>query len=1129
MAGVIRQWLSELGLEEYAATFSDNDIDLDLAADLGDQDLKDLGIASMGHRKRLLRAIGALAAAGSPATAGPRITTAGAVPLGPAQPSSSAATTRPAAQADRRQLTVMFCDLADSTALSIRLDGEDYRDVMRAYQDACAGIITRYDGFVARYMGDGVLAYFGWPRSHEDDAERAVTAGLGIVAAVRDMRPPKDDAGPLAVRIGIATGQVIVGDLIGEGASEEAAVTGATPNLAARLQQIASPHSVVIGAATRALVGELFTYESLGSRDLKGIGRAVKVWQVLGASGVNSRFEAVRGQSLSLFVGRDHELALLRDRWEQARNGEAQVLLLSGEAGIGKSRLTQVLMEHVKQVPHYRLRFQCSPYDANSTLNPIIRQLEHAARFQSGDDPDVRIDKLAGLLRESGQIDDESMALVANLLLLPYEARYPPLKLSPQQIKQRTLDVLVAQVFALAKLRPVLFLFEDAHWIDPSSLELLSMLVSRAEDMPVLIAITQRPEWQAPFATLPSVTLLQLNRLGRRQTTEIIRSVAAAEVPETLVENIIERADGIPLFVEEMTRSLVEAGFTSATNRTGDIPDTLQASLMARLDRLPIAANELAQVASVIGREVPLTLLIRVSGKDEADIDAALKDLFQSQLMLTRGSSGEGKVVFRHALIRDTAYQSLLSNRRRDIHRRIAKALEADFAQTVELQPELVARHYAEAGEPDRSIRYWRRAGERATDLVANREAVGHYENALAQLALTAPGAERDRAELQFILAKGIPLIAATGYASDEVRSNYAQACELSKADTVGDANSRFTSTRGLWNCVYDRAELDDALRLAESLVHSCTDSDPAKMALAQRALGSVQLNRAAFDDAVIAFDRCTATATDSPLAVAIREHGEAPQIVALQYKGWARCVQGRMDEARALLQQAVGHAREIGHPLTLAFSLQILAVVSLLCREHDPCRDAATENLEICKEHGFVFWMAGGSVILGCALAHLERSGDGIALATRGQHDWQLTGANLHIPSWSAFIADAALYVGDLDIAGANADGGISLAQANHDLIALAELQRLQGAVAVCRGDPYAGQAHLEIAIDTAAQQGAHLFELRAATDLARLLAEQGRHDKARKVLEPVLAGITEGLDTRDVKDARNLLELRS
>jgi class 3 adenylate cyclase/tetratricopeptide (TPR) repeat protein len=1113
----VRQWLESIGLGQYADAFEDNDIDTDLASDLGDQDLKDLGVASMGHRKLLVRAIGALQTGGPP-------TDSVAISLKPRPAPSDSAVARPPAQAERRQLTVMFCDLADSTALSTQLDPEDYRDVMRAYQDACAGIVTRYDGFVARYMGDGVLAYFGWPRSHEDDPERAVNAGLGIVAAVRGIARPKGEAEPLAARVGIATGSVIVGDIIGEGASQEAAATGETPNLAARLQQIAAPHSVVVSAATRSLLRELFAYESLGSHNLKGISQAVETWRVIGAKGADSRFEAVHGQLLSRLVGRDHELALLRDRWEQACNGEGQVLLLSGEAGIGKSRLTQALMEHAQEASHFRLRFQCSPYDANSALNPIIRQLERAARFQPGDTLDVRIGKLETLLRQSGQVGDESIALVANLLRLPYETRYPPLMLTPQQVKQRTLDVLADQVFLLADTRPVLFLFEDAHWIDPSSLELLSIIVSRIDAMRVLVAITQRPEWHAPFANLPHVALMQLNRLGRRQIAEIIFSIAATEVPEDLVQNIIERTDGIPLYVEEMTHSLVEAGFASTTSNASDIPDSLQSSLMARLDRLPVTAKELAQIASVIGREVPLALLIHVTSGVEANIAMALEDLFQSQLILKRGSSDEGRIVFRHALIRDAAYQSLLSSRRHDIHRRIAEALEAAFPQTVEFQPELVARHYAEAGEPGLAIPYWRRAGGRAADMVASREAVDHYENALMQLDLTAAGAERDRIELQFVLAKGVQLIAATGYASDEVRRNYDHARELSEA--MNDADSLFTSTRGLWNCAYDRAELDHALQLADGLVRSCTGSGPVKVALAQRALGSVQLNRAAFDDAIVAFDRCIATTTDSALAVAVRDHGEAPQIIALQYKGWAKCIQGHLDEARALSQRSIEQARKIDHPLSLAFALQVRSIVHLLCREYELCRESAIENQAIAKEHDFVFYTAGSKVILGCALAHLERSGNGLDMASQGLHDWQLTGAALHVPSWAAFIADAALCIGDDKSAWAVADSGVTTAEANHDLIALAELQRLQGAIVICRGDTDAGHTHLKVALATAAQQGAHLFGLRAAVDLARLLGDQGEKDRVGEILAPILDGFTEGLDTVDVKDARTLLD---
>ncbi len=1120
MPGEIRRWLAELGLEAYADPFEQNDIDLDLACDLQDEDLKELGVASLGHRKRLLRGIVALKAA---RTEPPSPGAADATTIGERAASSASAgpAVAPApSQADRRQLTVMFCDLADSTALSTRLDPEDYRDLIRAYQDACTAAVVRYGGYLARYMGDGVLAYFGWPNSHEDDAERAINAGLGIVDAVGALTPPKGETNVPAVRIGIATGPVVVGDIVGEGAAQEAAATGITPNLAARLQSIAEPNSVVISASTRALVRDLFSYESLGARDLKGIGRAVEAWRVTGTGVAGSRFEAVHGDSLTPLVGREHELSLLRDRWEAALAGEGQVVVLSGEAGIGKSRLTQALMDYVQAAPHFRVRFQCSPYEANSAFNPVIRQLERAASFLPGDSAHLRLDRLESLLRQGGESKAENMALIANLLMLPLEGRYPKSNLSPQQAKQRTLDVLCNQVFGLARERPVLFLCEDGHWIDPSSLELLEMVVQRAPGSRMFVIVTQRPEWHAPFLDQTHVTLLQLSRLGRRQIAEIIRYVAAAEVPDSVVEDIIGRTDGIPLFVEEMTRTIVEAGFE--LGRAAEIPDTLQASLTARLDRLPDAAKSVAQVAAVIGREVPLPLLATVVGEDPARITKSIEDLSRSQLVLRAVTSGEPRLIFRHALIRDAAYQSLLISRRRDIHRRIATTILEAFPQLAEGQPELVARHFAEAGEALSAAGYWRRAGERATELMASYEAVDHFRNALAQLERTAPGPARDANELQILLEMGVPLIAATGYASDEVRQAYNRARELSQI--ANDADGLFTSTRGLWNCVYDRAELDDALDLATTLVR-LAGSRPDRQALAQRALGSTYMNRGAFDDAVAAFDLCLAKHEDTAQTAQIGDHVEAPYIIALQYKGFVRCLQGRPGEGLALVGQAVEHARKLRHALALAFALHMQSTSCLLVREFGPSREAATETLALAKEHGLVFWIAGSKITLGCASVHLDPSSPGLDISREGLREWLATAAKLHIPTWSSFIADAALSAGDLDTAGSAVTGAVRIAESNHDVIALADLQRLQGETAVRRGDPAGGKIYLEAAIATARQQGAHLFGLRAATSLVRILLDDGEKEEARRVLEPMVARFADDESFPDLIDARRTL----
>ncbi len=1110
MTSAIRSWLSDLRLEHYADVFEENDIDLDLAADLAEQDLKDLGVASMGHRKKLLRAIEGLANTEAPSA-----------PPAPAAPISAAA--ERTSQVERRQLTVMFCDLVGSTALATQLDAEDYRDLIRAYQDTCAGVIQRFGGYVAKYMGDGVLAYFGWPKGNEDDAERAMNAALGLIDAVNRVPPPGAGRDPLALRIGIATGSVLVGDIIGEGASKEAAVTGETPNLAARLLEIGDAGAIVIDATTRALVSGLFEVASMGPQSLKGIEGSIETWRVIKAAGIVSRFEAVHGASMTRFVGRGHELALLLERWELARYGEGQVVLLSGEAGIGKSRLTQALMTSLQDNAHYRLRFQCSPYHAHSALTPIVGHLERSARFAPDDGDPAKLDKLEALLREAGEVPDQTVALIAQIMSLHYETRYGRIDLTPQQAKLRTIEALADQVFGLAQRKPALLVFEDAHWIDPTSLELLELIVSRASHAQLLLVITHRPEWRPPFLGQAHTTSLQLNRLGRRQIAEIVRSISENAIPELIVEHIVNRTDGVPLFVEEMTRSVIEGGVSAATEG-GDIPNSLQASLMARLDRLPASAREIAQVASVIGREVNLQLLADASGLGENDIAKPIEDLLNSQLMLKGRIASDAAIVFRHALIRDAAYQSLLSRRRREIHERIAEALERGFPAVVDAQPELVARHFAEAGRVEEAIAYWRRAGGRAAEFVANHEAVDHYRNALARLDLLTSDARRDKMELEIRLELGLPLIAATGYASDAVQDNYERAREISAR--FGDDDALFAATRGLWNCVYDRGDLDRAFELVDQLVqlaNAAQDSD--KTLLAQRALGSTEKCRGALDAASTAFEACIAAAEGHPLSAALKKHGEAPQIIAGQYMGWTNCVRGRLDEGLYQVMTANDLARDLAHPLTMAFSLQILSVAHLLRREYEKCCAVGGENARLADEHGFVFWSAGSKVLSGSARAHLGDVEAGLAEAAQGLRDWRATGAGLHVPTWSAFLADAAVCAGAFDMAETVIDDGLRAVHANNERLALAELQRLSGHVALHRGDVDEAARLIETAIATANHQNARLFELRAATDLARLLQEHDGAEPATAALAPVYARFTDSFGCLDLQAAAALL----
>ncbi len=698
MATDIREWLEGLELGEYAEAFVENGVDLRALPHLSEDDLKELGVL-LGHRRILLAAIQSLQERAR-------------------QGEEPASEPLSQGEVERRQLTVMFCDLVGSTELSGRLDPEDLRDVMRSYQDVVNDAVTRYGGHVAKYLGDGLLIYFGWPQAYEDQAERALRAGLDAVEAVASLKP--DDEAKLQARVGIASGQVVIGDLVGESGRDTEAVTGETPNLAARLQQLAEPGQVVIGEGTRDLIGTPFELEELGSHGLKGFAEPVFAWRVVAARAVEARFEA-RGRILTPFIGREHELGLLIDRWEQAKDGEGQVVLLSGEAGIGKSRLLKAFSDRLGQEPHAKLRYQCSPYHVDNALYPIVQHYVGAARFDSGDDDAAKFDKLEMLLGRSGADVSAAAPILALLLSLPAEARYGALTLTPEQRKAQTFETLTDHLTALAERGPVLMLFEDAHWIDPTSEELLKEIVSLIVDRPVMVVIAHRPEWQAGFRGAPHATPLVLNRLRRARTGELVRAAGGAGLPETIVDQIVSRADGVPLFVEELTQSVLEAGEAET-----EVPETLQASLLARLDRLG-PAKHVAQVGAAIGREFGRELLVAVIGDAVPELQALLDHLVSSGLIYQQGRSPDTSYAFKHALIQEAAYESLLKSRRRALHRGIAQAL-VDQAPD---QATLLAYHWERAEDLEQAFTHRLRAAEQASGLHAVWEAISEYWSAL--------------------------------------------------------------------------------------------------------------------------------------------------------------------------------------------------------------------------------------------------------------------------------------------------------------------------------------------------------------------------------------------------------------
>ena len=1118
----LAEWLRGLGLEQYVPAFRDNDIDGEVLRRLTADDLRELGVLSIGHRRRLLDAIAALGTIESSPRPSLPVAHVGGSPL--PTPPPHAGEGRVGADAERRQLTVMFCDLVGSTALSARFDPEDLRELIGAYHRAVADTVGRFDGFVAKYMGDGVLIYFGYPEAHEDDAERALRAGLAVIDAVGRLATQER----LNIRLGVASGLVVVGDLIGAGAAQERGVIGETPNLAARLQALAQPGALVIAESTRRQVGALFEIEDLGPQPLAGFAERQRVWRVVGESGILSRFEALRSEMTPL-VGRDEELELLLRRWRQAKSGDGRVVLLSGEPGLGKSRLVAELVGRIASEPHTRLRYFCSPYHQDSALHPFIAQFEHSAGFARDDTLEERLGKLRELLAPGRRSDDE-IELLAELMSLPSSAS--DLNLGPQRKREKLLEALVHRLEALASIRPVLMVFEDAHWIDPTSRELLDLTIDRVVRMGVLVVITFRPEFEHAWSGQPHVTTLTLNRLGASEGAALVERLAGlACLSSEAVGEIVERADGVPLFVEELTKAVLETGdrdnrvaavLTASPATSLAIPATLHASLIARLDRLGPIAREVGQIGAVIGRDFDYHLVELVAQRPAAELRTGLDRLAKAGLLFCRGVAPHSSYLFKHALVQDAAYSTLLRTRRQELHARVAVVLEQDFADLGERQPELLARHLTAAGADERAVDQWLKAGRLAAKRLAHLEAIGHFDRGLAGLAALPEGPARDGREIDLQLDRGLSLFTAGGYSSAGAAVAYARACEL--AELLGDVRRLFVAVYGLWQSANGAGRVLDCRTLSNRLQQLTAGKTDDELRL--QAHHSAWATCMFAGEPAAAHEHCEAGRRLYDPERHSTHHllygGHDPGACARYVDALVHWTLGHPDKALTLSMESLAFSERLAHP----FSLVDASLFNTMLHLDRGAPELALRRLDaavaLVAEQRLAFNLE-PRFLRGAALSAQGAFEEAVACLREGLASG--LGARRLRSYGITRLADALARQGEHGAALAAAREGLEIEEETGQRWWDAELHRLKGVALFGLNRINEGQRSLEAALRIARRQRAKAYELRAATSLARLWGEQGRRAEARDLLAPVYAWFTEGFDTADLKDAARLL----
>ena len=1114
-SGPLLQWLTTIGMDQYADLFEHNRIGMDVLPRLDEQDLKDLEIP-LGDRKRLLVAIAQLTSA---AATGARV--------GSDEPARA-----PAQQAERRQLTVMFCDLVGSTELSRRLDPEELRRLIRQYQDACVGAITRFEGHVAQYLGDGVLAYFGYPVALEGGAERALRAALAVIERVSEVSAHLQR--PLQVRIGIDTGLVVIGQ--GDTLSEqERTAIGDAPNIAARLQALAEPGSVVVSDRTHQLAAGSFDYRSLGAQDLKGVAEPMPAWQVLGERTLATRFDATTGTRAAPMVGRGMELEVALRCWQAAMQGKLQVLLLCGEPGIGKSRIVRALRERFEADGAQAWQYQCSPYFSSSALYPIVAHMERALRFERDESAQVRLDKLEAYVTGQLGLPAADVTLLGRMLALPVEERYGALPMSPQKQKDETLRSLGDLMQAASRQSPLLVLFEDAHWADPTTLEAIDQLLERA-DTPALVVITYRPEFKPAWIGQPHVTALTLGRLDAEQIHAVVSRVTGGKpLPGEIVEQIVAKTDGVPLFVEELTKAILESNLVKDSGARFElagplpdlaIPNSLRDSLMARLDRLA-AVKEVAQIGACIGREFSDELLALVSPLPRPELDRALDQLAAAELIFKRGSGSGTVYMFKHALVQDTAYDSLLRSKRAELHAKIGATLERSFPDTGTNEPELLARHYTEAGLSQQALPLWIRAGEQALARSANLEAISHFRKALGLLDRVPASPANLRHELSAWLGLGPAYIATRGFSVSEVEQAAQRSRELCEKLGEQEGAALATVSKFVYHLVRSelrqaRVEVETGLTLTRKIGHKQLE---AQMNTLLGALyyweGRYRASQRYIDAALIPWD----PSSEKQLAERL---GLDPHCIALAYRALGEFAMGRLDRSQAAIAAATRDAERLDHAQTTGHCLGFAGWLAVFARDAAAAREWADRTIRYCREQRLIFWEASGYLVDGWALIQEGQYDAGVKRMHEGITIRRAAGAALVHSGFNAILAECHLQAGEYDEATRQVEEGLDHVARTGERAREAELLRVRGELlrASPERDEQEAAWYLERAIEVARSQEASLFQLRAATSLARLYRAQGKRVEATGLLEPVYGAFTEGFDARDLLEARALLD---